>query len=976
MYLNVVHTYIKAILKSIVTLGYSQLAKVIHSSKERKGNFLLRYSVLIMFFSFLSFAADAQTVLVSPTGDGGFETGSTLSANGWTAVNDATNYWTAGTTTAYAGSRAAYISTNGTNNSYTNTIVSTSHFYRDITVPGTETNISLSFYLKGFGEANWDRLLVYTAPTSVTPVVGTPASQGTALAGANLVYTQAATYANYTLQTITLPASLAGTTFRLIFTWQNDASGGTNPPAEVDNISLVSSSPTIYYSRNSNTPTNLNNWRTNPDGTGTAPPSFNSGLFVVQSIHSMTTNANWTVGGSVQVNNGGTLSLAGNTISIAGNTTVNGNLNFTNTAGTKTFTGTVTVNSGGVWNNTAANEAVTLRGGLSNYGTFNAGTGVYTFDTYSQELNGILSIPNVTVTGVTLTNNNTLTVSAALSGATGTLTQSANAILNIGGTSGIGTLIATGTDNTVSFTGAAQTVNNGNYENLVLSGSGAKTLQTLTYTVYKDLTLSGTATTATVVGFAVGGNLNIGNGTTFTAAGFNLTVTGTTTIGGGTSGSLTISSATGVKTFVSLVTVNAGANFTNTAANEAVTFRGGITNGGTFNAGTGIYTFDTNDQTLTGTFAIPNVTVTGVNLTNNNTLTVSTALSGTAGTLTQAANATLNIGGTSGITNLTATNTGNTVNYNGAAQTVKTTLYYNLSLSGSNTKTFGANTSIANNISIATGVQANLGAGLLHTANTLYLNGVAQTANTFGGTGSGAGVVNTTYFTATTGILNTLINFWTGATDTNWHITTNWSKGAIPTASVPVIIPNVTNKPAISASAVCSALTINIGSSVTLNGSNTLTISGNLSNAGTLTCNSGVVSLTGAFTNTGTVNVNTGTINYNGAAQSVLGINYYNLTLSGSGIKTLTTSTTALGGSLTFAGTATATGAIGLTIGGDVILGNGTTFTAGAFTHNVAGNWTNNGGTFTPGTGTVNFTGNSAAMNGTAASQTFNNITK
>jgi len=974
MYLNVIHIYIKAVFKNIITLGYSLLAKVIHSSKERKGDFLLRYVCIVLFFCFLSLSANAQTVLISPTGDGGFETGSTLSANGWTEVNDATNYWTAGTTTPYAGSRAAYISTDGTNNSYSNAVVSTSHFYRDITVPGTETNISLSFYLKGVGEANWDRLLVYTAPTSVTPVAGTPSSQGTTLTGANLVYTQTTTYAAYTLQTVTLPASLAGTTFRLIFTWQNDGNTGTNPPAEVDNISLVSSSPTLYYSRTSATPTNLNNWRTNPNGTGTAPPDFNSGLFIVQSGHSMTTNANWTVGGSVQVNNGGTLSLAGNTISIAGNTTVNGNLNITSATGTKTFTGAVTVNSGGVWNNTAANEAVTLRGGLSNYGTFNAGTGVYTFDTNSQELNGVLAIPRVTVNGVTLTNNNTLTVSTALSG-TGTLTQAANAILNIGGTSAITTLIATGTDNTVSFTGANQTVNNGNYENLVLSGSGTKTLQNLTYTVYKDLTLSGTATTATVVGFAVGGNLNIGNGTTFTAAGFDLTVTGTTTIGGGTSGSLTISSATGVKTFVGLVTINAGANFTNTAANEAVTFRGGITNAGTFSAGTGIYTFDTNDQALTGTFAIPNVTVTGVNLTNNNTLTVSTALSGTAGTLTQAANATLNIGGTSGITNLTATNTGNTVNYSGAAQTVKTTLYYNLSLSGSNTKTFGSNTTIANNISIATGVQANLGAGLLHTANTLYLNGVAQTANTFGGTGSGAGVVNTTYFTATTGILNTLNNFWTGATDTNWHITTNWSKGAIPTASVPVIIPNVTNKPVISSSAVCSALTINIGSSVTLNGSNTLTISGNLSNAGTLTCNSGVISLTGTFTNTGTVNVNTGTVNYSGAAQAVLGINYYNLTLSGSGTKTLTTSTTALGGSLTFAGTATATGVIGLTIDGDVVLGNGTTFTAGAFTHNVAGNWTNNGGTFTPGTGTVNFTDNSASVNGTAASQTFNNIT-
>src|SRR4030095_16090676 len=44
-------------------------------------------------------------------------------------------------------------------------------------------------------------------------------------------------------------------------------------------------------------------------------------------------------------------------------------------------------------------------------------------------------------------------------------------------------------------------------------------------------------------------------------------------------------------------------------------------------------------------------------------------------------------------------------------------------------------------------------------------------------------------------------------------------------------------------------------------------------------------------------------------------------------------------------------------------------------TMNVSGNWTNDGGTFTPNGNTVNFNGSGAqAINGTAASQTFNNF--
>lgn len=211
-------------------------------SREYKKKIVLTKLVLIVFGVFTS-NLRGQTTLISATGDGGFENGTTFIANGWTAVNAATNTWQVGTAaTAFAGSNGAYVSNNsGTSWAYTTTVSQTSHFYRDVTVPAGETNIQLSFFWKGSGETNWDRLIVYTAPTSVTPVAGSPVSQSTTLAGATLIYTQASnSQTTYTQANVTLNSSIAGTTVRLIFTWQNDGAGGTSPGAAIDNISLIS----------------------------------------------------------------------------------------------------------------------------------------------------------------------------------------------------------------------------------------------------------------------------------------------------------------------------------------------------------------------------------------------------------------------------------------------------------------------------------------------------------------------------------------------------------------------------------------------------------------------------------------------------------------------------------------------------------------------------------------------------------------
>ncbi len=200
--------------------------------------------------------ASAQTVLISPTGDGGFENGTTFAANNWTVVNDASataNNWVlnTGATAGFGGVRAAYISNNSAGApptfTYSTGTAYAVHLYRDITFPAGETNVNLSFSLIETGEASWDRVLVYISngAPGAAPVAGTPASNGTALTGYTLlgIGGTPATWTN--TGNINIPVSLIGNTTasssrRLLFVWQNDASGGSNPPAGIDNVSLTS----------------------------------------------------------------------------------------------------------------------------------------------------------------------------------------------------------------------------------------------------------------------------------------------------------------------------------------------------------------------------------------------------------------------------------------------------------------------------------------------------------------------------------------------------------------------------------------------------------------------------------------------------------------------------------------------------------------------------------------------------------------
>ncbi|MDQ3111232.1 MAG: hypothetical protein M3R17_15190 [Bacteroidota bacterium] len=196
--------------------------------------------ITLFLISFLTLSIDSDaTVILNSATDGGFETGATFGANGWAAVNGASNNWYCGTFTRCNGARGAYIGTGAANNNYANNL-SVNHFYRDFTVPAGETVITLTFNWHAQGDPGVDFLRVYVAPTTFTPVAGTQNNIGDNISGI-MTGTTGCNSISFTLN----PA-FAGTTQRLIFQWRNNASNPNNSPAAmIDDVSIVSTLPPV-----------------------------------------------------------------------------------------------------------------------------------------------------------------------------------------------------------------------------------------------------------------------------------------------------------------------------------------------------------------------------------------------------------------------------------------------------------------------------------------------------------------------------------------------------------------------------------------------------------------------------------------------------------------------------------------------------------------------------------------------------------
>lgn len=437
-----------------------------------------------------------------------------------------------------------------------------------------------------------------------------------------------------------------------------------------------------------------------------------SGATLGNTISSGNISDNLTVGdGSTAAifNNGGfgIAGASGKTFTVSNGATFNMTGTSTYPTGFSTFTygATSTENYKQTTNPLTITSAT-----YGNLGLLPAGTATQNISAATYTVAGNLTVGDGTNAATVNLNAaaGTMTVSGNLTIASGsTLQANASTTLSVGG-NWSNSATFTHNSGTVAFTATStgKTIDAGSsaFNNVTFSGSGG----------------GWTATTNT---FTVNGNLIVSAGNFDTGAVTNA-ITGTTSV----TGTLTISSTTGSKTFSDDVTINSSGTWNETAA-EDISFGGSLTNNQTFTASTGVHTFTGTNKSISGTVAIPNLTI-NVSVTNNNTLTVSTALSG-AGTLTNAASATLNIGGTSGITGLTATASSNTVNYTStsASQTVKSTTYVNLTIDKSGqTATLGGAIITNGTLTITSGTLDVSGSHYQITANGDWTNNGTFTA--------------------------------------------------------------------------------------------------------------------------------------------------------------------------------------------------------------------------------------------------------
>jgi hypothetical protein len=532
--------------------------------------------------------------------------------------------------------------------------------------------------------------------------------------------------------------------------------------------------------------------------------------------------------GRIVMTNGGTLKAG--SISIDPGNNVNNAL-FTPGTGTVELTGTNILSANANYNTfnnlvitgatTTSTTPLNINGDLTGTGTLTQGSGLITIGgnwnrpgaTFTASAAGVtltgtgkgitggsgLTFTTLTVNG-TYTNNQTgassLTVSTVLAG-TGTLTQAANVNLNIGGTSSITGLVATATGNTVTYNGTGQTVKNTSYHNLVLGGSGTKTLPAAAMAVAGNFTTSGTATATAGGALTIGGNVAIGAGTTFNAGNFTHNVSGNWTNAGtfnpGT-GTINFNSSTaqtiGASIFYNIafengsttnpktlsgdlivtnnVTINAGAALDVSASNHSISVGNNWVRGGVFDPRSGTVTLNGANQNITaGIFY--NLTFTSTNggtkivtgsdnlgiarnltITGNNTIldlgnTVADNTTGT-GNLTIGSGATLRVGG-SGSRILPQNyssypfDAASTVEfYGGGTRNILARNYGNLVITGPTTVTANGELNIAGNLTIGTGATLNgtNGPTLQHTIqgnwiNNGFYNATGATQFTFNG---------------------------------------------------------------------------------------------------------------------------------------------------------------------------------------------------------------------------------------------------
>lgn len=164
----------------------------------------------------------------------------------WHLGNIGRNDWYFGNAINNGGEKALYISSNqGLNNTYNTGSRCRVWAYRDVYFTPSTKDYTLSFDWRSYGEAGYDYMRVFIGDTT-GEVTGSSEGGFPTPDGAVTLINPLNGNTNFQLQsnwshftTILEANRFSDTTVRIYFGWLNDGSGGSQPPAAIDNFSII-----------------------------------------------------------------------------------------------------------------------------------------------------------------------------------------------------------------------------------------------------------------------------------------------------------------------------------------------------------------------------------------------------------------------------------------------------------------------------------------------------------------------------------------------------------------------------------------------------------------------------------------------------------------------------------------------------------------------------------------------------------------
>ncbi|MGG5578810.1 fibronectin type III domain-containing protein, partial [Myroides sp. C15-4] len=159
----------------------------------------------------------------------------------WTLGTGSNNKWFIGTAIHNGGTKSLYISEDeGVNNSYNVNGRMVTHAYRDLAIPEDVGDILVSFDWRCVGEGEttkYDYFRIWLVPTSFNPIIDEQITEATDRFQLGSDFNLNPDFVRASFEQNV--AAFSGENMRLVFEWRQDVSGGTQPPAAIDNVEVV-----------------------------------------------------------------------------------------------------------------------------------------------------------------------------------------------------------------------------------------------------------------------------------------------------------------------------------------------------------------------------------------------------------------------------------------------------------------------------------------------------------------------------------------------------------------------------------------------------------------------------------------------------------------------------------------------------------------------------------------------------------------